>query len=69
MGGMFIEGAPLGYGQFVDIIAELPGLPGPVRLPGVVRWVKDRGVGIQFLQLGAQVTHALSEIVSSATAA
>jgi len=69
MGGMFIEGPPLTYGQFVDVIAKLPGLDEPVRIPAVVRWTKDRGIGLQFLQLGAQVTHALSQLVSDSSAA
>lgn len=69
LGGMFIEGQPLEYGQFIDIIAELPGLAGPVKIPAVVRWTKERGVGVQFLQLGARVTHALSQIVSDSSAA
>jgi hypothetical protein len=68
LGGMFIEGQPLEYGQFIDIVADLPGL-GPVKIPAVVRWAKDRGVGVQFLQLGARVTHALSQIVSASSAA
>src|SRR3954471_13662421 len=69
LGGMFIEGQPLEYGQFIDIIAELPGLAGPVKIPAVVRWAKDRGVGVQFLQLGARVTHALSQFVGDSSAA
>lgn len=69
VGGMFIEGAPLEYGQFIDIVAQLPGLDGPVKIPAVVRWAKDGGVGVQFLQLGARVTHALSQIVSDSSAA
>ncbi len=69
LGGMFVEGPPLGYGQFVDVIAKLPGLLEPVRIPAVVRWTKDRGIGLQFLQLGAQVTHALSELVAGVSAA
>lgn len=69
LGGMFIEGPPLEYGQTIDIVAELPGLEGPVKIPAVVRWAKERGVGVQFLQLGARVTHALSQIVSGSSAA
>jgi hypothetical protein len=69
MGGMFLEGPELEYGQFIDIVAELPGLEGPVKIPAVVRWTKDRGVGVQFLQLGARVTHALSQFVGDSSAA
>jgi hypothetical protein len=64
LGGMFIEGAALEYGQRIDILAELPGLAGPVKIPAVVRWAKEQGVGVQFRQLGARLTHALSQIVS-----
>jgi hypothetical protein len=69
LGGMFIEGPPLEYGQRIEIVAELPGLAGPVKIPAVVRWAKDHGIGVQFLQLGARVTHALSQIVSDSSAA
>ena len=62
LGGMFIEGPSPGYGQFVDIIAQLPGMNAPARLPSVVRWSNAQGYGVQFLQLGAQVTHALSQL-------
>jgi hypothetical protein len=69
MAGMFIEGLALEYGQFIDIVVELPGLAGLVKIPAVVRWTKPRGIGVQFLQLGALVTHALSQLVGDSSAA
>ena len=69
LGGMFIEGPPLEYGQFIDIVVELPGLAERVKIPAVVRWAKPRGFGVQFLQLGARVTHALSQFVGDSSAA
>ena len=69
LGGMFIEGTSLEYGQFIDIVAQLPKMAEPVRIPAVVRWTKPDGVGVQFLQLGALVTHALSQIVGDSSAA
>jgi len=68
LGGMFIAGWPLAYGQLVHIVAQLPGLAEPARLPAIVRWANGEGYGVQFLQLGAQVTHALSQLVSQAAA-
>jgi hypothetical protein len=34
-------------------------------LPGVVRWVRDRGMGVQFGLLGVQETHAITELEKS----
>ena len=64
-----IEGPSLEYGQFIDIVTQLPGMTGPVKIPAVVRWMKPQGVGVQFLQLGALVKHALSQIVGGSSAA
>jgi hypothetical protein len=68
MGGMFITGPHLAYGQQVEVIAELPGAAGTLRLPGVVRWTDEQGFGIQFLQLGAQATHSLSSLMAALAA-
>ncbi|MEA2751637.1 MAG: hypothetical protein QOI41_5780 [Myxococcales bacterium] len=66
VGGMFIETtAPAGFGA--DVIVHLtlraPGAsPEMVALPGVVRWVRDGGMGVQFGLLGAVETHIITEI-------
>lgn len=63
VGGMFIEtSAPASFGANVIIHVELPGQEGPVALPGVVRWVRDGGMGVQFGLLGAVETHTITEI-------
>ena len=63
VGGMFIETAnPARFGADVIIHVELPGQNHPVSLPGVVRWVRDGGMGVQFGLLGAVETHIITEI-------
>ena len=63
VGGMFIETAtPARFGANVIIHVELPGQDGPASLPGVVRWVRDGGMGVQFGLLGAVETHTITEI-------
>ena len=63
VGGMFIETAsPAAFGADVIVLLTLPGGDGPVPLPGVVRWVRDGGMGVQFGLLGAMETHIITEI-------
>lgn len=63
IGGMFVETtAPAAFGAEVIIMLALPGANGPVALPGVVRWVRDGGMGVQFGLLGAVETHIITEI-------
>jgi len=64
IGGMFVEAAEQPpFGTEVTIIARLPGMKSDSRLPGVVRWSKPGGLGIQFGLLGARETHAISELM------
>jgi len=63
MGGVFIESSEvLPFGAEVTIALLFPGAKAEVRLPGIVRWTKPSGFGIQFGSLGARETHALSEL-------
>lgn len=63
VGGMFIEtDTPAAFGADVIVHVQLPGADAPVALPGVVRWVRDGGMGVQFGLLGALETHAITEI-------
>jgi type IV pilus assembly protein PilZ len=63
VGGMFVETpTPARFGTEVIIHVELPGQEGLVSLPGVVRWVRDGGMGVQFGLLGAVETHTITEI-------
>lgn len=66
VGGMFIEStATVSFGTKVSIVLRLPTAKAPLRLPGVIRWQKPGGFGIQFGLLGARETHALSELFKS----
>jgi hypothetical protein len=60
LGGMFLT-VPRTYpfGTKVVVKTKLPTL-GDTELPGVVRWVKPDGMGIQFGLLGARQTHAIT---------
>jgi type IV pilus assembly protein PilZ len=63
VGGVFVETAsPASFGAEVVVYVVLPGTTGEVALPGVVRWVRDGGMGVQFGLLGAKETHAITEI-------
>ena len=63
VGGMFIEtAAPASFGADVIVHVVLPGAADMVALPGVVRWVRDGGMGVQFGLLGAVETHIITEI-------
>ena len=64
IGGMYIEAAEtLKFGDELVIVALLPGAKHEMRLPGVVRWVKPGGFGVQFGLLGAVETHLISELM------
>ena len=63
VGGMFVETAtPAAFGAEVIVHVTLPGADGAMSLPGVVRWVRDGGMGLQFGLLGAVETHVITEI-------
>lgn len=61
LGGMFIssEIRP-DLGRALTIKLTLPGHPGVLTLPAVVRWFSDDGFGVQFQLLGAKETHAIT---------
>ena len=67
LGGMLVEARPpLPFGSSVTVLIQLPELTRATRLAGVVRWNSASGCGIQFLQLGARETYAISLIVARA---
>jgi type IV pilus assembly protein PilZ len=67
VGGMFIETTdPVAFGGEVVIHLRLPRNKDELTLPGVVRWVRDGGMGIQFGNLGAKETHAITEVIGHA---
>jgi hypothetical protein len=47
----------------VTITIRLPGGADESRIPGVVRWNKPGGIGVQFGLLGAKETHLLAEFM------
>ena len=66
VGGMFIESeAQVTFGTQVTIVLRLPNTKADARLPGVIRWIKPGGFGVQFGLLGARETHAISELFKS----
>jgi hypothetical protein len=63
IGGIFIESnEALPFGTEVVVVGRLPGSHIDLRLPGVVRWAKPDGFGVQFGLLGARETHAISAL-------
>ncbi|MBX3229587.1 MAG: PilZ domain-containing protein [Labilithrix sp.] len=69
IGGMFIETdetATFGADVVVRVRLRTPtGGEQDFDLPGVVRWVKNGGMGVQFGLLGALETHAITELSKS----
>lgn len=66
VGGAFIEAAQrMSYGTRVELAMKLPGLQQPSLVPAVVRWSSEVGFGVQFQELGARETHAISGLVSA----
>lgn len=60
LGGMFIETAtPPGFSTEIVVHVWLPGQRAELAIPGVVRWARDGGMGVQFRLLGARETHAI----------
>ncbi len=65
LGGMFLEAAVVpAFGAQVVVTLTLPGQKAPFSIPGVVRWTRDGGMGVQFGLLGARETHAITEFVA-----
>jgi uncharacterized protein (TIGR02266 family) len=65
LGGMFVLTAqPPAFGAEVIIQVTLPGQKAPFALPGVVRWCRPDGMGVQFGNLGARETHAITELTA-----
>lgn len=65
LGGMFVLTAkPAAFGAEVVVYATLPGEKAPFAMPGVVRWCRPDGMGVQFGNLGARETHAITELTA-----
>jgi uncharacterized protein (TIGR02266 family) len=64
LGGLFVEcSEAFPFGTKVTIAIRLPGGADESRIPGVVRWNKPGGIGVQFGLLGAKETHLLAEFM------
>ena len=64
LGGVYVETPnPAAFGAEVVVHLHIPGEASAYALPGVVRWVRADGMGVQFGMLGAKETFAITEIV------
>jgi type IV pilus assembly protein PilZ len=64
LGGLFIECSDdFPFGTELTITIRIPGGFDESRMPGVVRWNKPGGIGVQFGLLGAKETHLLAELM------
>jgi hypothetical protein len=64
IGGMFVESSePPAYAAEIVVVTRLPGMKTDSRLPAIVRWLTDRGFGVQFGALGARDTFAISALL------
>jgi hypothetical protein len=65
IGGTFIEtSAPQAFSTEIIVHLRLPGQRSPLAIPGVVRWARDGGMGVQFQLLGARETHAIMSLTT-----
>jgi hypothetical protein len=64
VGGAFIDASEIpAFGTKVTVELDTPELRG-FKMPGIVRWAKGDGFGVQFQLLGARETHGLARLVS-----
>ena len=62
-GGIYVEASEIpAFGTKIGLRLDAPGLH-DATLPGIVRWTKTDGFGVQFQLLGARETHALAALV------
>lgn len=64
MGGMYVEATVSpAFGANVTVHCHLPGSPTPTKFPGIIRWSRPDGFGVQFGLLGAKETHLLANLM------
>ncbi len=62
VGGAFIEAPEVpAFGSKVSVVLVAPETQG-FTFPGIVRWTKPDGFGLQFQLLGARETHAVASL-------
>jgi hypothetical protein len=65
IGGMFIEtSTPQAFSTEIVVHVWIPGQRSALAIPGVVRWARDGGMGVQFRLLGARETHAIMSLAN-----
>jgi hypothetical protein len=65
IGGTFIEtSTPQAFSTEIVVHLRLAGQRSPLAIPGVVRWARDGGMGVQFQLLGARETHAIMSLTT-----
>jgi type IV pilus assembly protein PilZ len=65
IGGMFIEtSAPQAFSTEIVVHLMIPGQRSAMAIPGVVRWARGGGMGVQFRLLGARETHAIMSLTT-----
>jgi len=66
IGGIYVESPDAaGFGASVIVRVRLRTATGSLAdfdLPGIVRWTRPGGMGVQFGLLGAHETHAITEL-------
>lgn len=63
LGGMYlVTESSVPYGTKVELELFLPALKEDVRIEGVVRWIKDDGMGVQFGSLRAREVWAFNQL-------
>ena len=66
VGGIFVEAVDgamsIPFGTNVTVHVRVSGEL--LELPGVVRWTRNGGIGVQFGLLGARETHAITEAIA-----
>jgi hypothetical protein len=66
VGGAHVQtDEPAPFGSAVTVYAEFPGTRGALVLPGVVRWTREREMGVQFGMLGARETYAITQVLAA----
>jgi hypothetical protein len=64
LGGMFIEtAAPHAFAT--DVVVHVHLNTEAFALPAIVRWTEPAGMGVQFGNLGARETYAITELVAA----
>lgn len=63
-GGFIITTVRPAFGTKIELRIDFPAPAGSMKLPAVVRWSDDDGIGVQFGLLGARETHAIAVAIS-----